>query len=168
MKMTNDKITIREGNTEVTYTVTEMTDEQRNIIDAAANVFLQMLVQASPFSGEDSSENQSRSVEYWSAGSHMQLLEEAADLITKSRTALAEMPETTTTETIQRKKKTTMSIEVTATQAGELYSTGKSVAEVAAALNVTYSKARRLIQDSGTPVRDASTRLKGRTRKIRS
>jgi hypothetical protein len=64
MKMTNDKITIREGNTEVTYTVTEMTDEQRNIIDAAANVFLQMLVQASPFSGEDSSENQSRSVEY--------------------------------------------------------------------------------------------------------
>jgi hypothetical protein len=41
-----------------------MTDEQRNIIDAAANVFLQMLVQASPFSGEDSSENQSRSVEY--------------------------------------------------------------------------------------------------------
>jgi|LakMenEpi03Aug12_release.lakeMendotaPanAssembly.Ray.scaffolds.fasta_scaffold2546248_1 hypothetical protein len=98
----------------------------------------------------------------------MQLLEEAADLITKSRTALAEMPETTTTETIQRKKKTTMSIEVTATQAGELYSTGKSVAEVAAALNVTYSKARRLIQDSGTPVRDASTRLKGRTRKIRS
>lgn len=98
----------------------------------------------------------------------MQLLEEAAGLITKSRTALAEMPETTTTETIQRKKKTTMSIEVTATQAGELYSTGKSVAEVAAALNVTYSKARRLIQDSGTPVRDASTRLKGRTRKIRS
>jgi hypothetical protein len=98
----------------------------------------------------------------------MQLLEEAADLITKSRTALAEMPETTTTETIQRKKKTTMSIEVTATKAGELYSTGKSVAEVAAALNVTYSKARRLIQDSGTPVRDASTRLKGRTRKIRS
>jgi hypothetical protein len=98
----------------------------------------------------------------------MQLLEEAADLITKSRTALAEVPETTTTETIQRKKKTTMSIEVTATQAGELYSTGKSVAEVAAALNVTYSKARRLIQDSGTPVRDASTRLKGRTRKIRS
>jgi hypothetical protein len=61
-----------------------------------------------------------------------------------------------------------MSIEVTSTQAGELYSTGKSVAEVAAALNVTYSKARRLIQDSGTPVRDASARLKGRTRKINS
>jgi len=95
------------------------------------------------------------------------LLQEADDLIKRSRTALAEMPETTTTETTKRKK-TTMSIEVTSTQAGELYSTGKSVAEVAAALNVTYSKARRLIQDSGTPVRDASARLKGRTRKIRS
>lgn len=58
--------------------------------------------------------------------------------------------------------------EVTAARAGELYSTGKSVAEVAAELSITYSKARRLIKDSGTPVRDASARLKGRTRKIRS
>jgi len=64
MKMTNDKITIREGNTEVTYTVVEMPDEQREIIDAAAGVLLQMLVQASPFSTEDFTENQSRVAEY--------------------------------------------------------------------------------------------------------
>ncbi len=62
--MTNDKITIREGNTEVTYTAVEMSDEQREIINAAAGVFLQMLVQASPFSTEDSTENQSRVTEY--------------------------------------------------------------------------------------------------------
>ena len=64
MKMTNDKITIREGDTEVTYTVVEMPDEQREIIDAAAGVLLQMLVQASPFSTEDFTENQSRVTEY--------------------------------------------------------------------------------------------------------
>lgn len=61
-----------------------------------------------------------------------------------------------------------MSTEITATKAGELYSTGKSVAEVATQMSITYSKARRLIKDSGTPVRDASSRLKGRTRKARS
>lgn len=61
-----------------------------------------------------------------------------------------------------------MTIETTAAKAGELYASGMSVSEVAAATNVTYSKARRLIQDSGTPIRDASSRLKGRTRKANS
>ncbi len=61
-----------------------------------------------------------------------------------------------------------MTTEVSPNQAGELYASGKSVAEVASALNVTYGKARRLIQESGTSVRDASARLKGRTRKINS
>lgn len=58
-----------------------------------------------------------------------------------------------------------MSTEITAKKAGELYAGGMSVVEVAREVNVTYSKARKLIQDSGTPIRDASSRLKGRTRK---
>lgn len=61
-----------------------------------------------------------------------------------------------------------MSVDANATRAGELYAGGKSVAEVAAELSVTYSAARKMIKDSGTPVRDASARLKGRTRKIKA
>jgi hypothetical protein len=93
------------------------------------------------------------------------LLEEAKDLLEKSREALAKMPELETTKQRQTKEMT-VSIETNAVQAGELYAAGKSVAEVAAAMSVTYSKARRLIRESGVPVRDASARLTGRTRKI--
>jgi len=52
-----------------------------------------------------------------------------------------------------------------ASQAASLYTSGKSVVEVASELGITYGKARKLIVDSGTPIRDASSRLKGRTRK---
>lgn len=50
-------------------------------------------------------------------------------------------------------------------QAAALYTSGKPVVEVATELGVTYGKARKLITESGTPIRDASSRLKGRTRK---
>ena len=93
------------------------------------------------------------------------LLEEAKDLIEKSREALATMPEPEITQRRQTRKMT-VSTETNSVQAGELYAAGKSVAEVAAAMSVTYSKARRLIGESGVPVRDASARLTGRTRKI--
>lgn len=97
------------------------------------------------------------------------LLSEAKGLLEKSREALVNMPEPETTEKPKRQKKEIkVSAYTNATQAGELYASGKSVAEVAAAMNITYSKARRLINESGTPVRDASARLKGRTRKINS
>lgn len=101
------------------------------------------------------------------------LLDEAKGLIARSRQTLTDARETivassdTVTNETQRRKMT-MSIETTSARAGELYAGGRSVAEVAAELNVTYAKARKLIKDSGTPVRDASARLKGRTRKIRS
>ena len=49
--------------------------------------------------------------------------------------------------------------------AAQLYAEGKPIVEVAQALGVTYGKARKLINESGTPVRDASSRLKGRTRR---
>lgn len=101
-------------------------------------------------------------------GNFTRLLDEAEDLISRSRAALADAANAVdTTEKTQRRRKT-VSTEITATKAGELYSTGKSVAEVATQMSITYSKARRLIKDSGTPVRDASSRLKGRTRKARS
>lgn len=51
--------------------------------------------------------------------------------------------------------------------AAQLYSAGKPVVEVAKELGITYGKARRLINESGTPIRDASSRLKGRTRPVK-
>jgi hypothetical protein len=97
------------------------------------------------------------------------LLNEARGLITRSRVALAEMPaqiQTPKTKPNTRKETAkTMSTELTAQRAGELYASGMSVIEVAREHNLTYSKVRKLIADSGTPIRDASARLKGRTRK---
>lgn len=57
--------------------------------------------------------------------------------------------------------------EINAQAAAQLYSTGKPVVEVAKELGITYGKARRLINESGTPIRDASSRLKGRTRPVK-
>lgn len=58
-----------------------------------------------------------------------------------------------------------MATSVTAQQAATLYSAGKSVVEVAQELNITYGKARKLIAESGTDIRNTSDRLKGKTRK---
>jgi hypothetical protein len=104
-------------------------------------------------------------------GSGSKLLKEAEDLISRSRVALTNAVEaltTSKTQTQTQRRSKTMSVDANATRAGELYAGGKSVAEVAAEMSITYSQARRLIKDSGTPVRDASARLKGRTRKINS
>ena len=49
----------------------------------------------------------------------------------------------------------------------KLYTSGKSIVEVAAALDISYGKARKLLQASGTELRDPSSRLKGRTRPIK-
>lgn len=57
-----------------------------------------------------------------------------------------------------------MSTSITAQRAGELYAAGKTVNEIAVTNSITYAQARKLIIDSGTPIRDASSRLKGRTR----
>jgi hypothetical protein len=56
---------------------------------------------------------------------------------------------------------------VTPVQAASLYTAGKSVVEVAQELGITYGKARKLIADSGTPIRNTSDRLKGKTRKVK-
>ena len=55
----------------------------------------------------------------------------------------------------------------TSSNAAALYSAGKSVDEVAKELGITYGKARKLIADSGTQIRNTSDRLKGKTRKVK-
>lgn len=57
------------------------------------------------------------------------------------------------------------SITLSAQQAGELYAAGQTVDQIAKGNGMSYSQARKLIVASGTPIRDASSRLKGRTRK---
>ena len=56
---------------------------------------------------------------------------------------------------------------ITSNQAAALYKAGKSVDEVATELSITYGKARKLIAESGTPIRNTSDRLKGKTRKVK-
>jgi hypothetical protein len=88
------------------------------------------------------------------------LLNEARDLIDRSRASLASLE----TNEIKRKGNA-MTTTVTPQQAASLYTAGKSVVEVAQELGITYGKARKLIADSGTPIRNTSDRLKGKTRK---
>jgi hypothetical protein len=56
---------------------------------------------------------------------------------------------------------------ITSNQAAALYRAGKSVDEVATELSITYGKARKLIAESGTQIRNTSDRLKGKTRKAK-
>ena len=58
-----------------------------------------------------------------------------------------------------------MSTELTPQMAGELYTSGQSVIEVARAHGMTYAQVRKLLATNGTPIRSSSERLKGRTRK---
>ena len=97
------------------------------------------------------------------------LLDEAQALHEKSRAWLASSP-VEEIETPQRKEPRTKGkqmSEVSPQSAAQLYSAGKPVVEVARELGITYGKARRLINESGTPIRDASSRLKGRTRPVK-
>ncbi len=58
-----------------------------------------------------------------------------------------------------------MSTELTPQMAGELYTSGQSVIEVARAHSMTYAQVRKLLAANGTTIRNSSDRLKGRTRK---
>ena len=64
MEMTNDKITIREGDVEVTYTAVVADETRTERIEEAAQSFIQMLVEASAFSVSEFSENNARAVDY--------------------------------------------------------------------------------------------------------
>ena len=99
--------------------------------------------------------------------SNDKLLNEAAMLIAKSRLTLQLIAEDIDTikPTSTQRRSTIMSTELTAQRAGELYASGQSVIEVAREYSMTYAQVRKLIGASGTPIRNASDRLKGRTRK---
>jgi hypothetical protein len=94
------------------------------------------------------------------------LLNEAQELIARSRAQLATTPADSQVRVEKQttKRGTTMS-NATPEAAAKLYAEGKPVVEVAQELGITYGKARKLISESGTSVRDASARLKGRTRR---
>jgi transposase-like protein len=49
-------------------------------------------------------------------------------------------------------------------EAGDLYTAGLSIDDVARKLNINYRTARKAINLSGVTLRDSSERLKGRTR----
>ena len=91
----------------------------------------------------------------------LRLLEEAEELHRKSRAWLE------TAEPNEIQTKGTNVTEATPQAAAQLYSQGKPVVEVAKELGITYGKARKLIDASGTTIRDSSGRLKGRTRPVK-
>jgi len=94
------------------------------------------------------------------------LLEESRSLIDRARHALETPVSEPTTQTQKdRKVRQTMSTELTPQMAGELYTSGQSVIEVARAHGMTYAQVRKLLATNGTPIRSSSERLKGRTRK---
>ena len=99
--------------------------------------------------------------------SNEKLLNEAATLIARSRVELQEIAGdiTASKQITTQRRSTHMSTELTAQRAGELYAAGQSVIEVARDHGMTYAQVRKLIGASGTPIRNASDRLKGRTRK---
>ena len=93
--------------------------------------------------------------------SQLRLLKEAEELHRKSRAWLE------TAEPNEIQTKGTNVTEATPQAAAQLYSQGKPVVEVAKELGITYGKARKLIDASGTTIRDSSSRLKGRTRPVK-
>ena len=56
-------------------------------------------------------------------------------------------------------------VELSPETVAALYSAGMCVNDIAIMYHEPYSRIRRLLRESGTPVRDASARLKGRTRR---
>jgi hypothetical protein len=100
--------------------------------------------------------------------SQLRVLNEAEDLILRSRAWLEAEPIAEPTQTHKETPtKGTDMAEITPQAAAQLYSQGKPVVEVAKELGITYGKARKLIDASGIAIRDASTRLKGRTRPVK-
>ena len=95
------------------------------------------------------------------SSSQLRLLKEAEELHKKSRAWLE------TAEPNEIQTKGTNVTEATPQAAAQLYSQGKPVVEVAKELGITYGKARKLIDASGTTIRDSSSRLKGRTRPVK-
>jgi hypothetical protein len=97
------------------------------------------------------------------------LVQEAAALLVKARASMENAGEQSA-QTTQDNRRTKMEVEtstttITAERAGELYASGLTVDQIAKGNGVTYARTKKLIVASGVTIRDASSRLKGRTRK---
>lgn len=103
---------------------------------------------------------------------------EAERLIERARQTLQNLPAHTQTHTPSKRKdgrvkmttpttQQTQPADTLAASVSALYTSGKSIVEVATALGITYGKARKLLAAAGTPLRDPSERLKGRTRPVK-
>lgn len=97
------------------------------------------------------------------------LVQEATALLVKARTFM-ESTDEQSVHTTQDNRRTKMQEEtstttMTAQHAGELYTSGLTVDQIAKSNGVTYARTKKLIIASGVTIRDASSRLKGRTRK---
>jgi hypothetical protein len=97
------------------------------------------------------------------------LVQEAAALLVKARASMENADEQSVSTT-QDSRRTKMEVEtstttITAERAGELYTSGLTVDQIAKGNGITYARTKKLIVASGVTIRDASNRLKGRTRK---
>lgn len=104
-----------------------------------------------------------------------QLTAEAATAIARGLQELR-THNTSNTHTHTAKEAQTMSTDTTTMnhptltpeQARDLYLAGRTVWEIAQGYGLTYAKARKILAASNTPIRSASARLKGRTRKAKT
>lgn len=96
------------------------------------------------------------------------LISEAASLLTRARDLLTDNTTHKETTTVETDTTTMNHPTLTPDKANELYLEGRTVWEIAQGYGLTYAKARKVLAAAGTPIRPASLRLKGRTRKTSS
>lgn len=64
MTMTEEKVTIIEGDTIVTYTVVNVPEERQEAVAEAAAEFVRFLVESSTFASSEYTENNGKPVDY--------------------------------------------------------------------------------------------------------
>lgn len=104
---------------------------------------------------------------------NISLLQEAAALLVRARTTVENADDQSAVQTTKDNRRTKMEIElkettstmITTERAGELYTSGLTIDQIAKSNSMTYARTKKLIVASGVTIRDASSRLKGRTRK---
>lgn len=99
------------------------------------------------------------------------LISEAASLLDRARGLLTDTTTPTThkeTTPVETDTTTMNHPTLTPEQANDLYLAGRTVWEIAQGYGLTYAKTRKILAAAGTPIRPASLRLKGRTRKSKT
>lgn len=97
------------------------------------------------------------------------LISEIAGLLATARGLLADNTTHKETTPAMETDNTTMNHPtLSPEQANDLYLSGRTVWEIAQGYGLTYAKTRKILAAAGTPIRPASLRLKGRTRKSKT